>query len=97
MVEQVSVPDFSQVKDPLARAMLEQMSGMIGALQRTVEQQTAIIDGLRQELAEMKRQLFGQKRERLPSVDRQLRRRNGSARKPNDAEARQEAQEDGCR
>jgi len=69
------LPDFSQVKDPMARMMLEQMRTMLEPLQATIIQLTATVENLRQENAELKRLLFGKKSERMPPMDREQRRR----------------------
>ena len=69
------LPDFSQVKDPMARMMLEQMRTMLQPLQATITQLTATVEGLRQENTELKRLLFGKKSERMPPMDREQRRR----------------------
>jgi len=72
------LPDVSQVQDPMARMMLEQMRAMLEPLQATITQLTATVESLRQENAELKRLLFGKKSERMPPMDReqQQRRKN---------------------
>jgi len=69
------LPDFSQVKDPVARMMLEQMRTMLEPLQKMLEQQAALNEKLLAENAELKRLLFGKKSERMPPMDREQRRR----------------------
>ena len=78
--------DFSQVKDPVGRMMLEQMrtmleplQKMVAQLQQTMEQQTALIARLQEENAELKRLLFGTNSERMPPMDREMRRRRKDA------------------
>ena len=79
-------PDFSSVTDPAARAMLEQMrllleplQPMVAHLQQTVEQQTALIEKLQAENAELKRLLFGRKSERMPPIAREVKRRRAAS------------------
>lgn len=99
MSESNAIPDFSSVKDPIARGFLEQMGQLNTSLQKIIEQQqkaldeqTGIIKKLQGEIAEFRRALFGKKSERMPPINREVKKRSkerGNA----PEEAKQESQE----
>ena len=72
-----TLPDFSSITDPTARAMLEKMAALLEPLERTVAQLTATVDKLQAENAELRRLLFGRKSERMPPIQKEVQRRRG--------------------
>lgn len=69
------IPDFSSVKDPMARGLLEQMSSLVSSLQEVINEQMAVIEQLRSKITDLRKALLGKKSERMPPIDREVKRR----------------------
>lgn len=80
MEEKIDIPDLDQVQDlATARFLLKHLSAAADAQAATNRELSATIEGLRQELAELRRALFGQKSERVVPVEREIRKRRRDA------------------
>ena len=65
------LPDFSGIKDKAVLAIIEQLVDVIKAQQEAIE----TLDGKN---AELRRMLFGQKSERMPSIKREVKKKKSS-------------------
>jgi len=82
MEEHIDIPEIDQVTD-LATAKF-----LLTHVVRALDAQTAVMEQLRQEIAELKRALFGQKSERVVPVDREIAARKRAAQTEDEKAAR---------
>lgn len=91
MEERIDIPDPDAIDDlATARFLLRTLVATAEAQAATIGVLSETIESLRHEIAELRRALFGQKRERVEPVEREIARKKRVDETPEQAEARRQ-------